>query len=125
MGPSYNIIKMDVKGTNLNSSRVLKNLAKLPGFTPADGWELRTWTHTLKLPQRGKNKHVTAEHVRPYLMHVDSLVIITVQLKAWMDSAGICMWADVQLGPYYAKEGLHHLGQLRLAQHSCYSYRLC
>jgi hypothetical protein len=37
------------------------------------------------------------------LIHVASLVIITVQIKAWMDSAGICMWADVQLGPYYVK----------------------
>ena len=103
MGPSYNIIKMDVKGNNLSTSRVLNNLAKLPGFTPADGWEHRTWKRTLTLPQRGKQGHEGGEHVRPYLIHVASLVIITVQIKAWMDSAGICMWADVQLGPYYAK----------------------
>jgi hypothetical protein len=52
---------------------------------------------------RGKNKQVNAEHVRPYLIHVDTLVVITVQIKAWMDSAGICMWAEVQLGPHFAK----------------------
>ena len=105
MGPSFNIIKMDVKGTDLSTSRVLKNLHKLAGFTVADGWELRTWERTLTLPMRGKSAHAKAKHVRPYLLHVASLTVITIQIKAWMDSAGICMWVDVQLGPYYQTRG--------------------
>ena len=103
MGPSWNIIKMDVKGTDLSSSRVLNNLAKKPGFTPAEGWELKVWRRKLTLPMRGKKEPVTSDHVRPYLIHVETFVVITVQINAWMDSAGICMWVDIQLGPYYLK----------------------
>ena len=36
MGPSFNIIKMNVKGVDLSSSRVLKNLAEVSGFPEAD-----------------------------------------------------------------------------------------
>ena len=103
MGPSFNIIKMSVKGIDLSSSTVLNNLMKMPGFGEADGWEKRIWRRSLTLTV--KNKTVTGEHVRPYLYHKESMTVITVQLKAWMDSAGICMWADTQLGPYFKKYG--------------------
>ena len=57
----------------------------------------------MTLPQKGKKGPVTSEHVRPYLIHTDGTVV-TVQGRAWMDSAGICMWADVQIGPMYARK---------------------
>ena len=41
---------------------------------------------------------------RPYLVHVERGDIITCQNKAWMDSAGIAMWCDLQFGPL-AKAG--------------------
>ena len=100
MGPSYNIIKMDVKGTDLSTSRVLSNLHKVLGFTEQDGWKLCMWEKTLTL--NVKSKPTTAIHRRPYLIHSESLVIITVQIRAWMDSTGLIMWID-QLGPYFKK----------------------
>lgn len=92
---------MSVKGTDLSSSRVLDNLMLSRGIAISDGWEKRVWRRTLTLPQKGKKDPVAAQHVRPYLIHTDG-TIITVQAKAWMDSAGICMWADVQIGPIFA-----------------------
>lgn len=103
MQASFNIIKMTVKGPNLSTSRVLDNMMLLPGFTAADGWEKRTWRRTLTLANK-KKQMITQEYVRPYLFHTATAVVITVQLKAWMDTAGICMWADVQLGPHFAKK---------------------
>ena len=50
-----------------------------------------------------KQKEVTATYRRPYLI-TPSLTVITVQRKAWMDTVGIAMWLDVQLGPYFAKK---------------------
>ena len=103
MGPSFNIVKMSVKGPDLSSSRVLDNMMAVPGFTTADGWEKRIWRRKLKLPNR-KKELITQEYVRPYLIHVASGIVITVQQKAWMDTAGICMWIDVQIGPHFAKK---------------------
>ena len=41
---------------------------------------------------------------RPYIVHTDGTVITT-QCKAWMDSAGICMWVDVLIGPWAKASG--------------------
>ena len=101
MQESFNIVSMAVKGTDLSSSRVLDNMMLLAGFTKDDGWEKKIWRRTLTL--NVKNKPVTSEYVRPYLIQASTGHVITVQAKAWMDTAGICMWADVQLGPHFAK----------------------
>ena len=79
---------MSVKGTDLSTSRVLQNLHAIAGFRAADGWELKEWRRELTLPMKGKKDHITAMHVRPYLFHTASMTVITVQIKAWMDSAG-------------------------------------
>jgi hypothetical protein len=102
MGPAFIIIKVSVKGVDLSTSRVLQNLQKLLGFTVADGWEHRTWRRSLTL--KVKNEMKTLDFVRPYLIHTATGVIVTVQAKAWMDTPGVCMWADVQLGPIYQKK---------------------
>ena len=57
MGPSFNIVKMSVKGADLSSSRVLQNLQKVAGFGASDGWELRIWCRTLTLRVKGKHGH--------------------------------------------------------------------
>ena len=101
MGPAYVVIKMGVKGTDLSTSRVLDNLMSTAGFGAADGWIKKVWRRTLTLTM--KKQPVNQEHVRPYLIHGVTGTVITVQLKAWMDTAGVCMWADVQLGPHYAR----------------------
>uniref|UniRef100_A0A7S0Q0W4 HTH CENPB-type domain-containing protein n=1 Tax=Coccolithus braarudii TaxID=221442 RepID=A0A7S0Q0W4_9EUKA len=104
MHPSFNIVKMSVKGVDLTSSTTLRlMMEKQPGFSAADGWELKIWKRRLTLPMKGKKEPVTSDHARPYLIRTDG-TIVTVQARAWMDSAGLCMWADVQLGPIYAKK---------------------
>ena len=99
MGPAFIIIKMSVKGPDLSSQRTLQGLQK-KGYSEADGWQLRTWSRSLTLAV--KKAMVTTKFVRPYLIHLATGVIITVQKKAWMDTPGVCMWADVQLGPIFA-----------------------
>ena len=99
MLPSFNIIKMTVKGPDLTRSRVLDNLMLKPGFSTADGWEKQIWRRQLTLTVKGKE--TTREYARPYLIHKATKVVITVQAKAWMDTVGMCMWADVQIGPIY------------------------
>ena len=121
MGPSFNIVKISVKGTDLSSSRVLNNMHEHLGFTKADGWVLKEWRRELTLPMKGKKDPVTSMHVRPYLFHKASMTVITVQIKAWMDSAGICMWADVQLGPYFKK---HHQGRCCIVWDNCGSHNV-
>jgi hypothetical protein len=98
MGPSYNIIKMSVKGVDLSTSRVLNNLHKIVGFRTQDGWNHGLWEQTLTLNVKGKT--TTQLHRRPYLIHTESMVVITVQIRAWMDTVGLCMWIELQLGPY-------------------------
>ena len=90
MGPAFIIIKMTVKGPDLSSQRTLQNLQnKHAGFTEADGWVLRTWRRSLELKVNKEMK--TVEYVRPYLIHLETGVIITVQKKAWMDTSGVCI----------------------------------
>ena len=102
MGPSWNVVKCSVKGHDLSSVRVLKTMHESePGFTAADGWELKMWEKVLTLVVKGKE--VTATHKRPYLIHKETLVVVTVQIKAWMDTAGMVMWGEVQLQPWAAK----------------------
>ena len=42
-------------------------------------------------------------HKRPYLINTETLEVITVQIKAWMDTPGICMWSEVQLKAWAAR----------------------
>ena len=56
-------------------------------------WELKVWSRIITL--NGK----TATYYRPYLQHRDTLDVVTIQSKAWIDSVGLCMWADTLLGP--------------------------
>ena len=87
------------------------SFARLPSCTSVHQWRRsrlapcdqtkKTWRRTLTLKNK-KKQDFTAEYVRPYLINKEG-VVITIQLKAWMDTAGVCMWADVQLGPHFAK----------------------
>ena len=117
MGPSYNIIKMSVKGVDLSTSRVLNNLHKIVGFRTQDGWNHGLWEKTLTLNVKGKA--TTQLHRRPYLIHTESMVVITVQIRAWMDTVGLCMWIELQLGPYYQK---WHRGRCCIIWDQCPSH---
>ena len=48
----------------------------------------------------GKEKAVTRTYKVPYLIHSNGNVI-TLQQKAWMDTVRVCMWIELQLGPYF------------------------
>lgn len=96
MGPPWHIIKCTVQGYDLSTVQVLKTLHLEPGFTAAEGWLLKMWEHKLTL--LGKNKkEYTAVHKRPYLINEKTLEVVTVQHRAWMDTPGVIMWAQVQL----------------------------
>mmetsp|Transcript_13433 Transcript_13433/g.45300 ORF Transcript_13433/g.45300 Transcript_13433/m.45300 type:complete len:227 (+) Transcript_13433:494-1174(+) len=103
MGPLWAIIKCAAKGTDLSKTRVLQTLHLEPGFTVTDGWELKMWVRELTVPGKGKGKEVTATFKRPYLINNETLEVITIQLKAWMDTAGIVMWNEVQIAAWAAR----------------------
>jgi hypothetical protein len=102
MGPHFCIIPCSSKKPDLSSTRVLKELHKKPGFTEADGWEMHTWTRTIQVLDR-KKQEVETKYTRPYLICKSTGDIITIQHKAWMDTAGCCMWIDLSIGPHYDK----------------------
>ena len=105
MGPPYGIIKCSVTGVDLTSAKVLSSLHKESGFTAEEGWSLKVWERELSLQKKGAKKGTleTKTHRRPYLIHEESLEIITCQVKAWMDTPGICMWHEVQVVPWAAR----------------------
>ena len=103
MGPAWSIIKCSVKGVDLSSARVLNTLHEEPGFTASEGWALKVWERQLTLKGRGKNKETTAIHKRPYLIHKETLEVVTVQIKAWMDTPGIVMWSEIQMKQWVAR----------------------
>ena len=108
MLPSFNVIKCFSKKTDLTGTRVLKVLHGSDGFTSAKGWDMFRWTRTLTLLDK-KKVPFTKVYSRPLLKHRESGIVITIQHKAWMDCAGICMWVDVVVGPHFAakrKKGL-------------------
>jgi hypothetical protein len=98
MGPPFVIIKCNIKGPDLSRARVLANLLKTPSFNNGD-WETKEWTRELTLQVRGKVVKTT--YKRPYLINKVTLAVVTIQHRAWMDSAGMTMWADVQLAPLW------------------------
>ena len=105
MQTMFLIIKCSSQLANLSNTRVLHNLLDMDGFTASDGWELKTWQKDLKITIKKKERTVT--YTIPYLIQSSTGHIITLQHRAWMDTARLCMWFDLQLGPHYAaKRGM-------------------
>ena len=102
MLPAFNIIKCTVDRADLRSTTVIQALHKHAGYTAADGWALHIWERDLALKIKGVM--TTTRYFRPYLVHVDGMVITT-QHKAWMDSVGMCMWVDLVMGPWAKASG--------------------
>lgn len=98
MEPSFNIVKCSSKNPfDLSGTRVVHNL-HTTSFTAAKGWKLFTWARELMLPQKKGAPAMPTKCKRPYLIHNDGTVI-TVQNNAWMDSTGMALWCDTQIGP--------------------------
>lgn len=100
MGPPWAIIKCTCKGAGLSSTRVLNTIHLQAGFTREDGWTLRMWQSMSDVALDGRP---TLSCKRPYLIRLETLAVITVQLIAWMDTPGICMWNEVQLHAWIAR----------------------
>ena len=99
MDPSFNIVKCASKNAfDLSGTKVIQNLHKLTYFSASKGWSLKTWERAMMLPPAKSKEPALIKCKRPYLIHEDGTVI-TCQNKAWMDSAGMAMMADVQIGP--------------------------
>ena len=101
MHPPFIIVRCSAAGRDLSGTRVLQGLRDVHGFDEVAGWSLREWRRELTTHERG-GKAVTAEHVRPYLMHLPSGAVITLNATAWMRTPEMCMWADTQLAPQQA-----------------------
>eukprot|EP00961_Rhodomonas_salina_P064527 868118-Rhodomonas_salina.1 len=100
--------------------KVIESLHKLDGFKADQGWSYNWWERTLpiKLPAKkntGEQYMMTA-FKQPYLLHTDGTVI-TCQKKAWMDTAGICMWVDLILKPWLEKNSCPEWGALLTWDH--------
>ena len=103
MVPSFHVIKCSSKTPkDLSRTRVVHNLHALAGFTAAEGWALREWTKTLTINDK-KHGPRPVTFKRPYLIHLEKLTVVTCQVKAWMDTAGVAMWVELQYGPYVAR----------------------
>lgn len=62
------------------------------------GRKLETWSRSMMLPTTTKELVLTICK-RPFLIHLTCRDVITCQNNAWMDSAGIAVWRDVQFAP--------------------------
>ena len=48
----------------------------------------------------GETGSFVVKFVRPYIQHETKRHLITCQGRAWMDTAGVAMWAELLLGPW-------------------------
>jgi hypothetical protein len=102
MGPPFVIVKCAVQKPDLSSVRILCKLKRTSRLFETDAWELRVWRRSLPVTVTGKT--TTVEYVRPYLQNQNTKATVTVHSRAWMDAAGMTMWADVLLGPLWQRE---------------------
>ena len=104
MRPMFLILKCSAKGCDLTNTRVLQALSALAGFRPEDGWSSKVWIKTIPVMVNKERKNIT--YKIPYLIQSATCHVITLQHRAWMDTARLVMWFDLQLGPHYeAKRG--------------------
>jgi hypothetical protein len=78
--------------------RVLNSFLTTVGFRAQDGWTKHMWKRALNLKVNGVKS--LREYSRPYLFHQATGTVITIHNAAWMDSVGLCMWADVVVKPW-------------------------
>ena len=104
MLPSMHVIKCTVKkgASDFSQTRVVHNLHRQSGFTESDGWNLGMWEKTMTLQRKVKGNTETFDVTfkRPYIQHATKRHLVTCQGRAWMDTAGVAMWAELLLGPW-------------------------
>ena len=104
MLPSMHVIKCTVKkgASDFSQTRVIHKLHRETGFTESDGWKLGTWEKTMTLQKKvqGVTESFDVTFKRPYIQHTTKQHLVTCQGRAWMDVAGVAMWAELLLGPW-------------------------
>jgi hypothetical protein len=116
--PAFIVIYASSKDDlDLTNCRVLKMLqSNHPEyFGRGAGWVYGRWSRELwEASAKGEKKKKL--YKRPYLLNELTGEVITVQEKAWMDSPGMCMWADLIMSPIVKGRGTFHLHWQRFAK---------
>ena len=111
--PMFAIVQVNCKtNTDLSTSRTLQSLLKAGLLCdPENGWRLGVWEGVITKLKKDASRLLgvsatTTHYKRPYLINDNTLAVITVQHKAWMDSPACMMWAELQLGPWRQRHSL-------------------
>ena len=67
--------------------RVIPSLYNKPGFRSQDGWDLRTWSAQLSMPEVTNGLSI--------LINRNNGHVITSQHKAWNDQVRMRMWLEL------------------------------
>ena len=105
--PPQFIIKCSTELADQSNIHVINSLLKNPDFNKDNLWTMHTWSRKLlirdnKYKDKKKMKEVT--FTRPYLKHPDGRVVWA-HPKAYMDSPGLAMYADLVMGPARVSSG--------------------
>ena len=106
--PLFLIVGCTATGFDLSSSTILPKILEERPFrlhgSPSE-WALLEWSANLPLKLKGAKVHTFHEVTRPYLQHVPSGSIVTIQPRAWMDTIALCMYTQLILVPYMSTFG--------------------
>jgi hypothetical protein len=84
--------------------KVIKNLFNADqGFGPSHGWTLGIWERELTI--KHKSKWITSVHKVHYIIHRETGIVMTSQVKAWNDTVRMCMWLDLVMKPIMDRDG--------------------
>ena len=101
--PLFIIIKHSVSSADRpdqSNMAVIKTMFnKNEGFGVRDGWTLILWTKELTI------NSITAVHKCWYIIHKDTVAVITSQYKAWNDTIRMIMWLETVVQPLKNKLG--------------------
>jgi hypothetical protein len=103
MHEPFGVLGCAMKGADLSGSRILTKMMKKtkdgqpPVFDP-DEWDYGVWARRVALTLNGKATNL--EYHRPFVRSRTTNAVFTIHPKAWMDSVGLVMWAELQLGPW-------------------------
>jgi hypothetical protein len=105
--PPQFIIKCSTEQADQSNIHVIDSLLKNPDFNKDNLWTVHTWTRKLLIRDnkyKDKKKMKEVAFTRPYLKHPDGRVVWA-HPKAYMDSPGLAMYADLVMGPARAVSG--------------------
>ena len=106
--PASFIMKCATNAADQSKTTVVKSLLADPSFNIDGQWSMHWWQRTMQVKVKGKKGVYGATKPvffkRPYLKHPDGRVVWS-QVKAYMDTPGMAMYADLVLGPAVRASG--------------------